>query len=175
VSLGELLGIEGDAAATYFRAFSEILTPPMLSDVTERIPFHFEARNRRPPMDPVNAMLSLAYAMLTRHFTVVLASVGLDPYRGFYHAPRYGRPALALDMMEPFRPIIADSVVFSAVNTGEVGPTDFVTAVIGTALTPAGRRRFVEAFERRLSQETTHPLFGYLLSMRRLLLGCASW
>ena len=83
-------------------------------------PFRFDARNRRPPSDPVNAMLSLAYAMLTRHLTVALATVGLDPYRGFFHAPRYGKPALALDVMEPFRPIIADSVVLSAVNTGEV-------------------------------------------------------
>ena len=136
----------------------------------ELAPFRFEARNRRPPTDPVNAMLSLAYAMLTRHLTIALASVGLDPYRGFYHAPRYGRPALALDLMEPFRAIIADSVVLSAVNTGEVGPNDFVVAVTGTALTQAGRRRFVEAFERRLSQETTHPVFGYQVSMRRMLL-----
>ena len=133
-------------------------------------PFRFEARNRRPPTDPVNAMLSLAYAMLTRHLTIAVASVGLDPYRGFYHAPRYGRPALALDLMEPFRAIIADSVVLSAVNTGEVGPSDFVVAVTGTALTQAGRRRFVEVFERRLSQETTHPVFGYQVSMRRMLL-----
>lgn len=116
----------------------------------ELAPFRFKACNRRPPTAPVNAMLSLAYAMLTRHLTIALASVGLDPYRGFYHAPRYGRPALALDLMEPFRAIIADSVVLSAVNTGEVGPSDFVVAVTGTALTQAGRRRFVEAFERRL-------------------------
>jgi CRISPR-associated endonuclease Cas1 len=115
-------------------------------------------------------MLSLGYAMLTRHLTIALASVGLDPYRGFYHAPRYGRPALALDIMEPFRPIIADSVVLSAINTGEIGPGDFVVAVTGTALTQPGRRRFLEAFERRLSQETTHPIFGYRLSMRRMLL-----
>lgn len=115
-------------------------------------------------------MLSLAYAMLARHLTVALTSIGLDPYRGFYHAPRYGRPTLALDLMEPFRPIIADSVVLSAVNTGEIGAGDFVVATTGTALTQAGRRRFVEAFERRLSQETTHPLFGYRLSLRRLIL-----
>jgi CRISPR associated protein Cas1 len=102
--------------------------------------------------------------------TVTLASVGLDPYRGFFHAPRYGRPALALDLMEPFRAVIADSVVLSAVNTGEVGACDFVAAVTGTALTQAGRRRFVEAFERRLSQETTHPVFGYQVSMRRMLI-----
>ena len=169
-SPGELLGFEGDAAATYFRAFANLLSPPKAADPAEAMAFRFDARNRRPPTDPVNAMLSLAYAMLARHLTVALASVGLDPYRGFYHAPRYGRPALALDMMEPFRPIIADSVVLSVVNTGELGAGDFVVATTGTALTAAGRRRFVEAFERRLSQETTHPLFGYRVSMRRLLL-----
>ncbi len=164
----ELLGFEGDAAGVYFRAFAGLLASPKAD--AEGLPFRFDARNRRPPTDPVNAMVSLGYAMLARHLTVALASVGLDPYRGFYHAPRYGRPALALDMMEPFRPIIADSVVLSVVNTGEVGPGDFVVAATGTALTPAGRRRFIEAFERRLSQETTHPLFGYRVSIRRLLL-----
>ena len=167
----QLLGVEGDAAAVYFRAFASLLKPPEdKQGKGELAAFRFEARNRRPPADPVNAMLSLAYAMLTRHLTIALASVGLDPYRGFYHAPRYGRPALALDLMEPFRAIIADSVVLSAVNTGEFGPNDFVVAVTGTALTQAGRRRFVEAFERRLSQETTHPVFGYQVSMRRMLL-----
>ena len=173
-STSALLGFEGDSAATYFRAFAELLSPPGVetsSDESEDLaPFRFNARNRRPPTDPVNAMLSLAYAMLTRHLTVALATVGLDPYRGFFHASRYGKPALALDVMEPFRPIIADSVVLSVVNTGEVSVGDFVTAPTGTSLTGAGRRRFVEAFERRLSQETTHPLFGYRLSMRRLLL-----
>lgn len=173
-----LLGLEGDAAAVYFRAFAGLINPPgdkpdkaegALAPAGALGRFRFDARNRRPPTDPVNAMLSLAYAMLTRHLTITLASVGFDPYRGFYHAPRYGRPALALDLMEPFRPIIADSVVLSAINTGEVGPGDFVVAPTGTALTQAGRRRFVEAFERRLSQETTHPVFGYQLSMRRML------
>jgi CRISPR-associated protein Cas1 len=170
-TLSQLLGTEGDAASAYFRAFASLLAPPEDKQGTgELAPFRFEARNRRPPTDPVNAMLSLAYAMLARHLTIALASVGLDPYRGFYHAPRYGRPALALDIMEPFRAIIADSVVLSAVNTGEVGPNDFVVAVTGAALTQAGRRRFIEAFERRLSQETTHPVFGYQVSMRRMLL-----
>ena len=170
-SAAQLLGIEGDAASVYFRALAGLFRPPAdRREAGELAPFRFESRNRRPPTDPVNAMLSLAYAMLTRHLTIVLASVGLDPYRGFYHAPRYGRPALALDIMEPFRPIIADSVVLSVVNTGEIGPDDFVVAITGTALTQAGRRRFVEAVERRLSQETTHPVFGYRVSMRRLLL-----
>ncbi len=170
-TLAQLLGIEGDAAAVYFRAFAGLLQSPGQTPGTgDLAPFRFEARNRRPPTDPINAMLSLAYAMLTRHMTIALASVGLDPYRGFYHAPRYGRPALALDLMEPFRAIIADSVVLSVVNTGELGPEDFLVTGAGTALTQAGRRRFVAAFERRLSQETTHPVFGYQLSMRRLLL-----
>ncbi len=173
-SVSILLGIEGDSAATYFRAFADLLVPPgtrdAAGDAEGLAPFRFDTRNRRPPTDPVNTMLSLAYAMLTRHCTVALATVGLDPYRGFFHASGYGKPALALDVMEPFRPIIADSVVLSAVNTGEVSPGDFVSAPTGTALTPTGRRRFVGAFERRLSQETTHPLFGYRLSMRRLLL-----
>ena len=178
-AIDELMGLEGDAAATYFRAFAALLAPPAPDaaagneggeDAAGLAPFRFQARNRRPPTDPVNSMLSLAYAMLTRHLTVALAAVGLDPYRGLFHAPRYGRPALALDAMEPFRPIVADSVVLTAVNTGEVSAGDFVTSVAGTALTTAGRRRFVGAFERRLSQETTHPLFGYRLSMRRLLM-----
>ncbi len=173
-STSALLGLEGDSAGTYFRAFADLLAPPGAensADETEDLaPFRFDARNRRPPTDPVNAMLSLAYAMLTRHLTVALATVGLDPYRGFFHAPRYGKPALSLDIMEPFRPIIADSVVLLVVNTGEISAGDFVSAPTGTSLTSTGRRRFVGAFERRLSQETTHPLFGYRLSMRRLLL-----
>ncbi|MDE0212154.1 MAG: CRISPR-associated endonuclease Cas1 [Boseongicola sp.] len=173
-SKNALLGVEGDAAATYFRAFAGLLSPPVAERAPDQggnlAPFRFTARNRRPPADPVNAMLSLAYAMLTRHLTIALATVGLDPYRGFFHAPRYGKPALALDIMEPFRPVIADSVVLSVVNTGEISAGDFVSAPTGTSLTSAGRRRFVGAFERRLSQETTHPLFGYRLSMRRLLL-----
>ena len=167
----QLLGIEGDAAAVYFRAFSDLLKAPDDRERTGKMaPFRFDARNRRPPTDPINAMLSFAYAMLSRHLTIATASIGLDAYRGFYHAPRYGRPALALDLMEPFRAIIADSVVLSVVNTGEVDAGDFVVAATGTALTQAGRRRFVEAFERRLSQETTHPIFGYQVSMRRMIL-----
>ena len=126
-------------------------------------------RNRRPPTDPVNALLSFAYAMLTRTFTVTLSAIGFDVYRGFYHRPRYGRPALALDLMEPFRPIVADSTVLQAINNGEVRPDDFLHGGAGTALKPGGRKRFIAAFERRLAQETTHPIFGYRLTMRRLI------
>ncbi len=163
--LETLLGAEGQAAARYFGNFSAMLR----QDTDGRLPFDFSKRNRRPPADPVNALLSYAYALLTRTWTVVLTAVGFDPYRGFYHQPRYGRPALALDMMEPFRPLIADSSVLQAINNGEVQANDFVRAGAAVALTNDGRRRFIAAFERRLSHEVTHPLFGYRVSYRRLL------
>jgi CRISPR-associated protein Cas1 len=131
--------------------------------------FEFENRNRRPATDPVNAMLSFAYAMLVRELTATLSAVGFDPYRGFYHQPRYGRPALALDMMEPFRPILADSAVITAVNNGEIKPGDFVWAGRACALSSSGRKKMIAAFERRLATEITHPVFGYRLSYRRLL------
>ena len=89
--------------------------------------------------------------------------------RGFYHQPRYGRPALALDMMEPFRPLLADSSVIQAINNGEVRPTDFISAAGSVAMADDGRKRFIGTFERRLAQEITHPVFGYKLSYRRLL------
>src|SRR5690606_10960907 len=106
-------------------------------------------------------LLSYGYSLLVRTWTVALTAVGFDPYRGFHHKPRYGRPALALDMMEPFRPLIADSSVLLAINNGEVRPSDFISAAGSVALTNEGRKRFIAAFERRLSQEITHPLFGY--------------
>lgn len=163
-SVDELLGIEGNAAAIYFAAFRHLLAESALAQG-----FAFEKRNRRPPTDPVNALLSFAYAMLARTVTVTLATVGFDPWRGFYHRPRYGRPALALDLMESFRPLIADSAVITAINNGEVRTEDFVRAAGACALTPSGRKRFIACFERRLAQEITHPLFGYRVDYRRLL------
>jgi CRISPR-associated endonuclease Cas1/CRISPR-associated protein Cas4 len=165
-SLPELLGAEGQAAARYFGAFAAMLSR---RDDPGSLSFDFEKRNRRPPTDPVNALLSYAYSLLVRTWTVTLTAVGFDAYRGFYHQPRYGRPALALDMMEPFRPLIADSSVIQAINNGEVRPTDFLSAAGSVALRNDGRKRFIAAFERRLSHEITHPAFGYRLSYRRLL------
>ena len=131
--------------------------------------FDFAKRNRRPPTDPVNALLSFTYSLLVRAWTVTLAAVGFDPFRGLYHQPRYGRPALALDLMEPFRPLLADSVVLQVINNGEVQSNDFRTAAGAVALTPDGRRHLIAAFERRLSHEIVHPLFGYRVSYRRLM------
>ena len=163
-SLEELLGIEGTAARRYFSEFRGMLKTDGVSP-----DFDFDGRNRRPPKDPVNALLSLAYAMLAREWTVTLHAVGLDPYLGFYHQPRYGRPALALDVMEEFRPLIADSVVLTAINNGEVRSEDFIRRMGSVALTPEGRRRFIETYERRMGQEITHPVFGYQVSYRRIL------
>ena len=159
-----LLGVEGAAAAIYFQNFQA-----MLRRGDELPQFEMESRNRRPPTDPVNALLSFAYAMLTRSFVTVLTATGFDVYRGFYHQPRYGRPALALDMMEPFRPLLADSAVILAINNGEVRPTDFVVTPVGVNLSDTGRKRFIATFERRLSQDVTHPIFGYRVEYRRLL------
>ena len=162
--MGKLLGIEGAAAARYFQHFTG-----MLKQNSDAELFEMNGRNRRPPTDPVNALLSFGYAMLTRTWVVVLSATGFDPYRGFYHQPRYGRPALALDMMEPFRPLIVDSTVVTAINNGEVRPKDFVRTPVGVNLSGAGRKRFIATFERRLSQQVTHPLFGYRVEYRRLL------
>lgn len=164
-SLPELLGVEGLAARRYFENFARLIKQ---DGDPSSFRFDFTHRNRRPPTDPVNALLSFAYTLLVRTWTVALSAVGFDPYRGFYHQPRYGRPALALDMMEPFRPLVADSVVLQAINNGEVRPSDFVSAAGSVALTEDGRKRFIGTFERRLSQEVTHPLFGYKVSYRRL-------
>lgn len=163
-SLQSLLGIEGTAARRYFSEFAG-----MLKEAEPGARFDFDGRNRRPPRDPVNAMLSLLYSMLAREWTVVLQSVGLDPYLGFYHQPRYGRPALALDMMEEFRPLIADSAVLTAINNGEIRPSDWIERMGSVALTTDGRRRLIETYERRMGQEITHPVFGYQISYRRVL------
>jgi CRISPR-associated endonuclease Cas1 len=164
-TVSELLGIEGDAAARYFRLFGT-----MLAKTARDFPaFAFEKRTRRPPADPVNAMLSLGYTLLARTWHTVLSAVGFDPYLGFYHRPRFGRPALALDMMEPFRPVLADSTVIQVINNGEVKANAFVAAGPAVNLKPHARRAFIAAYERRLQQEATHPLFGYRVSMRRLL------
>lgn len=159
----ELLGIEGTAAALYFEQFESMLK--------QRVNWTFDwrGRNRRPPRDPVNALLSLGYSMLAKELTGVCHSVGLDPFLGFMHQPRYGRPALALDLMEEFRPLVADSVAISLVNRGELGPEDFIKSANGTFLNDAGRKRFWEAWFRRLDTEVSHPEFEYKMAYRRML------
>lgn len=160
-----LLGIEGNAARRTFAGLANCLSETAEDGLGT---FAWEGRNRRPPGDPVNALLSYVYAMLARSWTIQLSAVGLDPYRGFYHQPRYGRPALALDMMEPYRPIIGDSVVLQVINNREVSVADFLRRGNAVTLTPKGRKAVIAAFERRLDQEITHPVFGYRVSWRRV-------
>lgn len=181
-SLERLLGIEGAAAAAYFEQFSgmlkfedpaddEIPGAEMARDPAgkRQLTFEFTARHRRPPTDPVNALLSLAYSVLSKDCTIAAAAVGFDPYVGFYHQPRFGRPALALDLMEEFRPLIAESAVLTAINNRMVTPDDFVTAGNAVNLTPAGRKKFFLAYEQRMTALLTHPLFDYKVSYRRTL------
>ena len=118
---------------------------------------------------PVSLTTPALHTLLTRALVGPATAAGLDPYLGMFHRPRHGRPSLALDLMEPFRPILADSVVLMALNNGEIAPRDFIRNGPSCALTPTGRRAFIAAWERRLDQETTHPVFGYRLSIRRLL------
>jgi CRISPR-associated protein Cas1 len=196
-TLEELLGVEGAAARLYFGEFAGMIkvggegeeaggeteggcgrddargaTAARVrapSTAQEAFAFDFSVRNRRPPRDPVNALLSLAYSVLAKDLTVVCYAVGFDPMMGFYHQPRFGRPALALDLMEPFRPLIAESAVLNAINTHMVTATDFVRAGNAVALTAAGRKGFFRAYELRMDSLVTHPMFEYRVSYRRLL------
>lgn len=160
-----LLGIEGMAARTYFSAFKGMLK----NNAGGSWPFDFNGRNRRPPLDPVNALLSYAYALLVKDITVTLLAVGFDPYLGFYHTLRYGRPSLALDLMEEFRPIVADSVVIWAINNRVLADDDFIKRGKVVALKAEARKKFISAYERRLDALITHPVFGYRISYRRVL------
>jgi len=163
-SVEQLLGLEGNLAARYYANFAALLKPRDF-DAT----WDFTHRNRRPPRDPVNAMLSFGYALLAKECTVALLAEGLDPWWGLYHRPRHGRPALALDLMEEFRPLIVDSAVITAVNTGMVTAADFTRSNAACILTPSGRKAFIRAYEARLDQLITHPLFEYRCSWRSVI------
>jgi CRISP-associated protein Cas1 len=121
-----------------------------------------------PPRDPVNALLSFGYAMLAKECTVALLGEGLDPWWGLFHQPRHGRPALALDLMEEFRPLVVDSAVLTAVNTGMVTARGF-SFPRPRACSTTGRKAFIRAYEARLDQLVTHPLFDYRCSWRSVI------
>jgi len=161
-SAESLLGIEGAAAQAYFSRFENLLKARAGS-------FSFENRNKRPPKDPANAVLSYLYGILVKDVFVTLLAVGFDPYLGFYHRPKYGKPALALDLMEEFRPLIADSVAITLFNNGELSEKEFVRRGLGVSMTSKGKKTVVSGYERRMSSEITHPIFGYKVSYRRVL------
>jgi CRISPR-associated protein Cas1 len=158
-----LLGIEGTAARLYFSVF-----PTMLKDVSALPgPAFTGLRNRRPPTDAVNCLLSFCYSLLTKEALAATMIVGFDPYLGLFHRPRFGRPALALDLSEEFRPLLADSCVLTLLNNREIGPSDFIVRAGAVTLTQDGRRTVLRAWERRMTTGVTHPVFGYNVSYRR--------
>ena len=162
-SVDAVRGHEGQAAAIYFRHFSGMLKGSV------SIEFDANCRKRRPPPDPINSCLSLAYSMLTHECVAALRLARLEPTIGGFHVSRPGRPALALDLMEPFRPLIADSLTITCFNRGELTEGHFLRTAAGCALTDAGRRAFFNALGRRMDTEVTHPVFQYRLSYRRMI------
>lgn len=150
-SLESLRGIEGEAASTYFSVFDELILQQ--SDV-----FHFAGRNRRPPKDAVNAILSMFYTVLMLDCSSALQGVGLDPYAGFLHVDRPGRRSLALDCMEEFRPVFVDRLVLTAINNRMVDEKSFVTRETGEVyLSDAGRKTLFDYWQRRKRETITHP------------------
>ncbi len=150
-TLDEIRGIEGVAATSYFAAFSELVRPGDLP---------FSGRTRRPPRDPVNAVLSFAYSLVTRDSIAALEGVGLDPQIGYLHALRPGRPALALDLVEELRPWLADRLCLTLINRRQLTPREFESRPGGAVhLTEEGRREVITAYQRRKQETISHPLF----------------
>ena len=158
-TVGSLLGFEGNGSSAYFSVFAKLLRNPM----------NFTHRRRRPPTDPVNAMLSLGYTLLLHQVSSAIQVVGFDPYIGYLHQPRYGRLALALDLMEEFRPIIADSVVLDVVNHRILAEKNFQEELGVVHLKADACKTFYAKFEERLMEELQHPYFGYRTSYRRCI------
>lgn len=149
--LDSLRGIEGDAARAYFGVFDHLI-------VNKSNGFKFNGRNRRPPLDPVNCLLSFFYTLLLHDVRSALEAVGLDPAVGFLHRDRPGRPSLALDMMEEFRSVIADRMVLSLINRGQASKKDFVVQETGAVLMSDDlRKKVLVAYQKRKQDEIMHP------------------
>lgn len=160
-SLHSLRGLEGASTAAYFSGLRTFFGPQ----------WRFDNRNRRPPADPVNVLLSLGYTLLAQSASAAVETVGLDPYAGFLHDYVYNRPALALDIMEEFRPVV-DGLAMWACRSGQITPDDFTPGpperpvVFGDE----GKRRFIRAYETRLDQPHTHPLRGVKFPLRQCII-----
>lgn len=154
-----LRGIEGAAAKAYFQVFRSALRPEMT----------FEKRTRRPPRDPANALLSFGYTLLTQNLITACEVVGLDPYDGFFHADKYSRPALALDLVEEFRGPVVDSVVQLVINKRVLAPGDFEPGPEGGIyLSHRGLRKFLRQYTQRLNTEILHPYYHRRLTYQRI-------
>jgi CRISPR-associated protein Cas1 len=150
-SPGALRGIEGEAATRYFSVFDELI-------LHSKDKFYFKTRNRRPPTDRVNAMLSFAYTLLANDIAAALRSAGLDPFVGFLHRDRPGRRSLALDMMEELRSVLADRFVLTQINTRQMSADDFLQKESGAVIMrDETRRSFLQAWQNRKQEQLTHP------------------
>jgi CRISPR-associated protein Cas1 len=161
-TLDEVRGCEGAASSAYFGAFGDLILAEG---------FRFDGRNRRPPMDPVNAMLSLGYTLLLNAVEAAIKIVGLDPYLGALHAPEAGRPSLACDLVEEFRAPVIDSLVVAAINQGAVRPSDFEESGPGepVVMRREAVRSVVELFERRMERQVYYEPQQRKLSWRHVL------
>ncbi len=154
MTLEELRGLEGAAAQQYFDGFDSLI-------LQQRDTFTFTGRSRRPPLDPVNALLSFSYTLLARDCAAALEGVGLDPYVGFLHCPRPGRTSLALDLMEELRTVYADRFVITCINQRTISAKHFQKQENGAVLlTDDGRRTFLKVWQQRKQQTIQHPLLG---------------
>lgn len=158
-TIDQVRGIEGLAAREYFACWLKMLDQK----------WGFKGRNRRPPTDPVNSLLSFAYGLLRVQVTAAVHLAGLDPYIGYLHEVSRGQPAMVLDLMEEFRPLVADNLVLAVINNREVQPKDFNDSLGAYRLSDPARKEFLQAFERKMSSEFTHPVFGYRCTYRRAI------
>ncbi|MBM7555648.1 type I-D CRISPR-associated endonuclease Cas1d [Halanaerobacter jeridensis] len=155
----KLRGFEGLGSRHYFSQFDSVLNNE----------FEFSGRNRRPPRDPVNCLLSFGYSLLLNDVLTGLYLVGFDPYIGFFHSNQYGKPSLALDLMEEFRPVIIDSVVKTMINKKIVSQNDFKEVCGTVKMKDNLRNDFLEQYEKRLRTKFTHPIFEYEINWRRCI------
>ncbi|MGB9623767.1 MAG: type I-C CRISPR-associated endonuclease Cas1c [Phycisphaerae bacterium] len=161
-SIDSLRGHEGSAASAYFDVFNAMIRQ-------QRADFRMNGRSRRPPLDRVNALLSFAYSMLLHDCVAALTAAGLDPSVGFLHTDRPGRPALALDLMEEFRPLIADRLVLALINRRQVGPDDFEQRTGGAVImNDAARKKVIAAYQQRKQEPVRHPLLEVTVRFGRL-------
>jgi len=151
-------GMEGAAARSYFAAYGRLISTHG---------FTFSGRNRRPPGDPINAMLSFGYVVLVRTAAAAARIVGFDTHVGYLHRDRYGRESLALDLAEEFRPIVIDALVAALVHKRVMAPDDFIQKPTECRMTDVARKRFIEHFERKLATEIVHPVLQQRTKLRR--------
>ncbi|HZS79699.1 MAG TPA: type I-D CRISPR-associated endonuclease Cas1d [Ktedonobacteraceae bacterium] len=159
--LEAILGLEGAGSATYFRCFGKL--------ITRQDHWSFPGRVKRPPTDPVNSLLSFGYSLLTSKVASIVQMVGFDHFVGYLHSAVYGRPALALDLMEEFRPLIVDAVVLTILNNRMLTSGDFVAELGAYRLKPEKRKVLFTKLEERLNEEVHHPTFGYRTTYQRCI------